>query len=91
MNHCRRCDSDYEKPGTCNCFAEKPVAQPLPFVPWYPYWTQCPVCGRWGCTTTHITWGISGGQVIVKTDGTSYFDLSGNQLQVTPTQGGAIV
>lgn len=21
MNHCRRCDSDYEKPGTCNCYA----------------------------------------------------------------------
>ncbi len=22
MNYCRKCQSDYEKPGTCNCFAE---------------------------------------------------------------------
>lgn len=23
MNYCRKCQSDYEKPGTCNCFAER--------------------------------------------------------------------
>lgn len=23
MNHCRKCDSDYATPGTCNCFAAK--------------------------------------------------------------------
>jgi len=42
MNHCRRCDSDYEKPGTCNCYATtQPVVPlnpgityiPIPFVP----------------------------------------------------------
>lgn len=39
MNHCRRCDSDYEKPGTCNCYAPNalPVAPILPWVPWIPY------------------------------------------------------
>lgn len=26
MNHCRKCDSDYEKPGSCNCFAAAKVA-----------------------------------------------------------------
>lgn len=33
MNHCHRCNSDYEKPGTCNCYAPQ-AAQPwpLPFV-----------------------------------------------------------
>ena len=24
MNYCRKCQSDYEKPGTCNCFAAEP-------------------------------------------------------------------
>lgn len=44
MNHCRDCNSDYEKPGTCNCFAPggKRCAAPA-YVPWYPYspwWVQ---------------------------------------------------
>lgn len=28
MNLCRRCESEYEKPGTCNCFAEKAPREP---------------------------------------------------------------
>lgn len=23
MNYCRKCQSDYDRPGTCNCFAER--------------------------------------------------------------------
>lgn len=45
MNHCRNCNSDYEKPGTCNCFAPQRVpalSLPiypvyLPHLPWQPY------------------------------------------------------
>lgn len=39
MNHCRRCDSDYEKPGTCNCFADEPPKQVVPTYPaLHPIW-----------------------------------------------------
>lgn len=30
MNHCRRCDSDYNTPGTCNCYAPLLPSSPLP-------------------------------------------------------------
>lgn len=33
MNYCRKCQSDYSAPGTCNCFAPIRVA-PLPTIPW---------------------------------------------------------
>jgi hypothetical protein len=36
MNYCRRCESDYEKPGTCNCFAEGSDATPAEVKPWTP-------------------------------------------------------
>jgi hypothetical protein len=70
MNYCRKCQSDYEKPGTCNCFAPQ-AAQPTPvFVPWtvtYPWWTvpyipcittstPCAVCGKVNCNDTHVTY-----------------------------------
>lgn len=34
MNYCRKCQSDYDRPGTCNCFAS-PTAAPSP-QPWVP-------------------------------------------------------
>lgn len=54
MNYCHRCESHYEKPGTCNCFAQTqpvvpaPVYVPLPnpirpwweYVPTYPLYPQ---------------------------------------------------
>lgn len=43
MNYCHKCQSHYEKPGTCNCFAEKPAPQPVaPIVPWYPAYPWYP-------------------------------------------------
>jgi len=37
MNHCHRCNSDYEKPGTCNCYAPFPVLAPQPYrIPYIP-------------------------------------------------------
>lgn len=60
MNYCRKCQSDYEKPGTCNCFAPvapreatPPVFVPYtqPVLPLYQPWWVSP----WGtvmiCTT----------------------------------------
>lgn len=44
MNHCRKCQSDYEKPGTCNCFAPQVAAQPA-YSPWVTMWTACAACG----------------------------------------------
>jgi hypothetical protein len=55
MNHCRKCQSDYEKPGTCNCFAPAPqVVYPQTpnidvtgTVVWtHPVWPRCscPAC-----------------------------------------------
>lgn len=48
MNHCRRCDSDYEKPGTCNCFATQAgyTARVLP--------QPCQFCGKLDCRDTHV-------------------------------------
>ncbi len=41
MNYCRRCESDYEKPGTCNCFAEKQADNvPAPIYQNPPFWVQ---------------------------------------------------
>lgn len=39
MNYCRKCQSDYEKPGTCNCFAPQQAAPayPWPYTPYIPY------------------------------------------------------
>ena len=46
MNYCRKCQSDYEKPGTCNCFADKaPRDEPVPVTPQpapYPYYPLYP-------------------------------------------------
>ncbi len=49
MNYCRRCESDYEKPGTCNCYAEdtmkwKPRVVTYPGTsPWqYPIYVPSP-------------------------------------------------
>lgn len=63
MNHCHRCNSDYEKPGTCNCFAPQAASPPLywppygywppGFVPYIPYPTTRPydTIIRWGNNT----------------------------------------
>jgi hypothetical protein len=38
MNHCHRCECDFEKPGTCNCFApQRAWTYPVPYYP-YPWW-----------------------------------------------------
>lgn len=45
MNYCRKCQSDYEKPGSCNCFAEQPPRQAAPpvYVPYpYPFYPSYP-------------------------------------------------
>jgi len=47
MNYCRKCQSDYEKPGTCNCFAEKPLMSATVSSP-------CQVCGKANCYEAHI-------------------------------------
>lgn len=36
MNYCRKCQSDYSTPGTCNCFAPIRVAPRTPVVPSFP-------------------------------------------------------
>ena len=42
MNYCRKCQSDYDQPGTCNCFAPLSVTVTpyipvtVPFVPYSP-------------------------------------------------------
>jgi hypothetical protein len=56
MNHCKKCQSDYEKPGTCNCFAPSRTAESADYwrgyaegqraargSTWYPSypWWQC--------------------------------------------------
>lgn len=49
MNFCVRCQSYYQQPGTCNCFAparDAPAAVTLR--------QPCPVCGDWDCVATHI-------------------------------------
>lgn len=46
MNYCRKCQSDYEKPGTCNCFAPQaaPIAPTITPTPWAPHpWTPSPL------------------------------------------------
>lgn len=43
MNYCHKCQSHYEKPGTCNCFAEKPPEQPAPVYVPYPYYPVYPI------------------------------------------------
>lgn len=68
MNHCRRCDSDYEKPGTCNCFA------PIRVTPQPPYVVPCitqPVIWPQPATVPYvdpsrptITWGNGQGYVV---------------------------
>ena len=45
MNYCRKCQSDYEKPGTCNCFAGQQEAQPV--TSFKTTWVQCPHCWQW--------------------------------------------
>jgi len=81
MNHCRKCDSDYEQPGTCNCFAEEGAvvvhhhyhhhSHPLPYNN-YPY--QYPIhpvpiypwYGDMTITCDPVTYGS---QTITNTDG----------------------
>jgi hypothetical protein len=62
MNYCRKCQSDYEKPGTCNCFAPAAAAAPLPWTitpqPYYPPWPQYPQIW-WGSCPTITTSGYS--------------------------------
>lgn len=54
MNYCRKCQSDYEKPGTCNCFAPQIQVAPgvVPYIPWVPYVPTYPPCIPWWQTTT---------------------------------------
>ena len=46
MNYCTKCQSYYEKPRTCNCFAAQGESQPwtVPLSPYqgtfYPVWPQ---------------------------------------------------
>ena len=47
MNYCRKCQSDYEKPGTCNCFAPQ-AAQFVPnYWPWQPLYPPYRPDGPW--------------------------------------------
>ena len=57
MNYCRKCQSDYEKPGTCNCFAPQAATpQWSPFYPNYtPWWVQTPTGTGTPITTGGIT------------------------------------
>lgn len=86
MNHCRRCQSDYEKPGTCNCYAAVPLPAPAPVVvPYIQTGYYCYSCGQW-VTGHHYCW--RGGTITVTTkpgDLTVWYDMAGNRLQVTPT------
>lgn len=62
MNYCRKCQSDYQQPGTCNCFAPLHVGPPLqvmpgvvpivPTIPWVPVHPTFPPCIPWYQTTT---------------------------------------
>ena len=66
MNFCRRCQSEYENPGTCNCYAEgtqlgKDVV-PFPVFPGYPTIPYQTTCGGTTTTTTN-------------TPGTSWYTL----------------
>jgi hypothetical protein len=36
MNYCRRCECDFEQPGTCNCYAQVQRYYPYPYLP-FPY------------------------------------------------------
>jgi hypothetical protein len=66
MNYCRKCQSDYEKPGTCNCFAAS--APPISWPPNVSF--TCPICGKLNCYETHVTvfWGdVAGGTTTIST------------------------
>jgi len=90
MNYCHKCQSHYEKPGTCNCFAEKPAEQPAPvYVPYpvypiYPYYPgTAPVWEPY-----RITWwsgetvavGVGGTGTITTTDAPVAFTLTGGAV-----------
>jgi hypothetical protein len=84
MNYCRKCQSDYEKPGTCNCFAEQapredvapvapiylPVLPLYPGYPWHPSAPTYPVYPWWQYQPT------CGGEVTVTytpSEGTTWY------------------
>lgn len=68
MNYCRKCQSDYSQPGTCNCFAPIHVGplrvlppitvQPLPYIgdP-MPGTTFVPLTGPTIPNAPLVTWG----------------------------------
>lgn len=95
MNYCRKCQSDYEKPGTCNCFAPQQATPAfVPYVPYYP-WTVTPYRPWWVPTTltpytgptTTITW-ASTGQMEGNTHYVAYNDAmrfaGGGSFTATP-------
>lgn len=65
MNYCHRCQSSYDRPGTCNCYAPTPAPAHQTIRPYVPdlnttgtiQWTpgQCAICGKYGCRETHVT------------------------------------
>ena len=62
MNYCHRCQSHYEKPGTCNCFAEKPAPEPIQVTPPLTYPWVYPIYIPWKTYPDtwepwRITWG----------------------------------
>ena len=51
MNYCTKCESYYQKPRTCNCFAAQGESQPWTVPLGDP--TLAPLCGSCGCW--HVT------------------------------------
>lgn len=58
MNHCHDCNSDYQTPGTCNCFApggKRWVAPCQPYVPMVPL-IPVPTMPVYPWMTTPVPW-----------------------------------
>lgn len=89
MNYCRKCQSDYEKPGTCNCFAPITPRQdvaPLPYVPYVPYVPNYPPLPWWYWGPTFSGTALPVPQVITVGDPigtTSTGNICGNNTSFT--------
>lgn len=76
MNYCHRCESNYEKPGTCNCYAEKAVPDNtwIPAYPTYPVYPIYPTHPTWPTPTyPWYYYTTSGGTETVKVAGSWSF------------------
>ena len=82
MNYCRKCQSDYEKPGTCNCYAGtqpmKPVQPFFPYSPWERPIYPSPTVKPWSPYEYDTTCGTV--QVTVDPTGVMR-DHGGNEIQ----------